>query len=80
MPASTQTGGGLLTILQKSGGYTSEVPLRRPGTPEEVAAVCAFLASDAASIVTGTIVMADGGASVVDLPTLAFERPPSTGR
>jgi meso-butanediol dehydrogenase / (S,S)-butanediol dehydrogenase / diacetyl reductase len=52
---------------------TSHVPLRRPAAPEEIAAVCAFLASDESSIVTGAVVPADGGASVVDLPTVAFE-------
>ena len=36
-------------------------PLRRLGEPAEVAAVCAFLASDAASYMTGEIVVVDGG-------------------
>jgi NAD(P)-dependent dehydrogenase (short-subunit alcohol dehydrogenase family) len=36
-------------------------PLRRLGEPDEVAAVCAFLASDAASYMTGEIVAVDGG-------------------
>jgi NAD(P)-dependent dehydrogenase (short-subunit alcohol dehydrogenase family) len=39
----------------------SRTPLRRLGDPAEVAAVCAFLASDAASYMTGTIVYVDGG-------------------
>jgi meso-butanediol dehydrogenase/(S,S)-butanediol dehydrogenase/diacetyl reductase len=52
---------------------TSRVPLRRPATPQEVASICLFLASDEASIVNGAIIPADGGASVVDVPTLAFE-------
>ena len=39
----------------------SRTPLRRLGEPDEVAAVCAFLASDAASYVTGEIVVVDGG-------------------
>ena len=37
------------------------IPMGRPGSPEEIAEVIAFLASDAASYVTGTIMVADGG-------------------
>jgi NAD(P)-dependent dehydrogenase (short-subunit alcohol dehydrogenase family) len=36
-------------------------PMARLGTPEEVASVALFLASDAASLMTGSIVLADGG-------------------
>ena len=39
----------------------SRTPLRRLGDPDEIAAVCAFLASDAASYMTGEIVYVDGG-------------------
>jgi NAD(P)-dependent dehydrogenase (short-subunit alcohol dehydrogenase family) len=39
----------------------SRTPLGRLGTPEEVAEVVAWLASDAASYVTGEIVVVDGG-------------------
>ena len=37
------------------------VPLGRPGAPEEVADVCAFLCSDTASYVTGVCWRVDGG-------------------
>lgn len=36
-------------------------PLGRPGQPEEIAALAAFLASDEAAWITGTIVSIDGG-------------------
>ena len=36
-------------------------PMGRLGEPEEVASVVLFLASDAASLMTGAIVLADGG-------------------
>jgi len=38
-------------------------PMGRLGQPEEVASVALFLASDAASLMTGSIVLADGGYS-----------------
>ncbi|MEP7299774.1 MAG: SDR family oxidoreductase, partial [Burkholderiales bacterium] len=51
---------------------TRDVPLGRPATSQEVADAVLFLASSQAAMVTGTSLMVDGGASVVDLPTLAF--------
>jgi NAD(P)-dependent dehydrogenase (short-subunit alcohol dehydrogenase family) len=39
----------------------ARIPLGRYGKPEEAAKIALFLASDAASYITGTSVIADGG-------------------
>jgi len=50
--------------------------LRRPGKPEEVAELVAFLISDAASFITGAAIPVDGGmiAMPPDTATMTYAR------
>jgi 3-oxoacyl-[acyl-carrier protein] reductase len=42
-------------------GWREAIPLKRGGTPEDVANVCVFLASDMSAYVTGQVINVDGG-------------------
>jgi len=45
--------------------YSEKTPLRRMGKPQEIAAACMFLASDASSYVNGHSFVVDGGWSII---------------
>lgn len=51
--------------------WSERIPLGRYATPEEIAAACAYLASDDASYVTGVDLVVDGGLSAVLRPESA---------
>lgn len=49
------------TVEEAMRAYESEIPMQRLGKPEEVAALVAFLASEPAAYLTGTVLQIDGG-------------------
>lgn len=51
---------------------TRFLPLKRMARPEEIARCAEFLASDDASFITGTMLVADGGSSAVDVGYIAL--------
>ena len=48
-------------------GIRSTIPMGRWGAAEEVASVARFLASDAASFITGSVIVVDGGQTLANL-------------
>ena len=82
-PGLVRTGMGDLVMdtlgaaagLDRDAAYrraTSLVPLRRAAEPGEIAEVIAFLAGPRSAVITGAVLMADCGASAVDLSLSAL--------
>ena len=46
---------------ERKAGLVAGVPLKRTGTPEEIADAIVFLGSDKASFITGQIINVNGG-------------------
>lgn len=66
----------LLAMPQARAEFLDNILLGRPGQPEEVAALVAFLASDEASYITGDTIYVDGGALNRRYPSLASRSAP----
>lgn len=52
------------TLLKQ---FSAPVPVRRVSAPSEMAGVCAFLACEDSSFMTGAVLVVDGGAIIVDV-------------
>jgi meso-butanediol dehydrogenase / (S,S)-butanediol dehydrogenase / diacetyl reductase len=66
---------GALVGTSREAAYeraTSRVPLRRPGSPAEIAEAVAWLASAGAAYVNGAVIAIDGGNTVVDSSATEF--------
>jgi len=61
-PLFSRPGGMTIDAVQAmKGGWVERNPMKRFGTPDEVAAAVLFLASDEASFITGVDLLVDGG-------------------
>jgi NAD(P)-dependent dehydrogenase (short-subunit alcohol dehydrogenase family) len=63
---ATELSGPLLADETFMARRMAMTPLRRPGTPPEVAGAAVFLASDAGAFVTGHNLVVDGGTLITD--------------
>jgi NAD(P)-dependent dehydrogenase (short-subunit alcohol dehydrogenase family) len=51
----------LTGTVERKTAFLTNVPLRRAGTPEEIADAIVFVASDKAGFITGEIIRINGG-------------------
>jgi NAD(P)-dependent dehydrogenase (short-subunit alcohol dehydrogenase family) len=62
-PVETEMLNRFIGSTERKAGLIAGVPLKRSGTPEEIAQAIVSVASDKASFVTGQIISVDGGKS-----------------
>ena len=64
-----KVGGSLLSNPDKAAQIKKYIPLGELGTPEDIAHAMLFLASGAASYITGQTIVVDGGSTLPESPT-----------
>ena len=71
VPTNIASGGGAFTPpdAARLAAMGKAVPIGRPGTVEDIAAGCLFLASDEASYITGHLLIMDGGRTIATSST-----------
>lgn len=62
----TEWADAILSSPERAARRLGLTPLRRPGSPEEVAATALYLASDAGGFTTGQTIVVDGGTLISD--------------
>jgi meso-butanediol dehydrogenase/(S,S)-butanediol dehydrogenase/diacetyl reductase len=77
-PMSDEGLGRLVPLLNTDlkGAYAravKDLPLGKAAEPEEIAPLCAYLASDESSFMTGSVLVIDGGSAVVDAGTISLK-------
>jgi 3-oxoacyl-[acyl-carrier protein] reductase len=63
-PGPVTTGLTASSSPEAIAALTQSIPIGRYGTPDEIAAVVEFLASDQAAFITGTVIDANGGSTM----------------
>lgn len=66
--------GSVTSRAEAYASVTADLPLARVGEGKEIAAVVRFLGSDESSYLTGATLVVDGGAHIVDVPTIALQK------
>ena len=64
-PGPTRTEGTELVLGPLLDKLAAKSPLGRPATPDKIASVIAFLASDGAAMIHGQLIHVDGGRSIL---------------
>lgn len=62
---ATDLTSAMMSVPRYVDGIKAATPLGRIGTPDEIAGIAVYLASDAASFATGQVFVIDGGISIV---------------